>query len=159
MKEDNYIESNAITIIPNATISQKTKDMYKKFRERIEIDSQILQVLANNICMDLSIIPVPIKFQDKQPSRNDGKRLTQKTGGVYKRSRWSQGTVEVDTSETIQVYKYTTVRQKQVAPKTAISTLLHELNHHIDYKIIGLVKSIHSKGFYLRLKYLTQLLT
>jgi len=154
----NYEKSNQIRLIPNANISQITKEMYKKFRDRVEIDSQILQVLGNNICMDLGVVAVPVKFQGKQPSKNNGKRLTQKIGGVYKRRMWSQGKIEVDTEEIIQVYKYTAVRKKQVAPKTAINTLLHELNHHIDYQIIGLVKSIHSSGFYARLQHLQQIL-
>jgi hypothetical protein len=142
----NYEQSNSITIIPNVNLSIGTKNLYKKLREKTELTTDLLQMLSDCICIDLGIVAVPVKFQGKQPSSNDGKRLTKKVMGKY------------NTIGAIQIYKYTAVKQKQVAPKTAINTLLHELNHHVDYTIIRLVNSIHSSGFYARLQHLQTLL-
>jgi hypothetical protein len=44
----------------------------------------------------------------------------------------------------------TAKRQKVVAPRTFLRTLLHELCHHLDYTHLNLRDSLHTQGFYRR---------
>ena len=140
----NYTKSNKITTIEGLKFLDRSKILYKRFREQIQISQAELQELSDSICSDLSLKRISVSFKGNQPNARTEKRLKNKTLGIY------------NTAGYIQVYKYTAVRRKELAPKTAISTLLHELNHYFDYAIVGLTKSVHSKGFYLRLKQFTE---
>lgn len=51
----------------------------------------------------------------------------------------------------ISIQNRTAVFAKEVAPKTFLDTLLHEWMHHYDYKKLHL-NSIHTKGFYERIR-------
>jgi len=142
--DDNYTKSNSIELIPKLKISQITKQFYYQFREQTIISVKDLQHLTNNICMDLGINDIAVTFTGTQPHKHNGKRLQRKTLGIHRQHKG------------INIYRFTAVRKKQISPKTAIDTLLHEIMHRIDYVIIELTKSIHSKGFYSRLKHLTE---
>ncbi|KPK40081.1 MAG: hypothetical protein AMJ69_03655 [Gammaproteobacteria bacterium SG8_47] len=50
----------------------------------------------------------------------------------------------------IAVWMHTARRQRVVAFKTFLRTLLHELCHHLDYELLGLAESFHTVGFYKR---------
>lgn len=50
----------------------------------------------------------------------------------------------------IAVWMHTARRQRVVAFKTFLRTLLHELCHHLDYELLGLADSFHTAGFYKR---------
>ena len=141
---DNYEKSNSILKIPRLKISQTTKQFYSQFREQPTISVKDLQHLTNNICMDLAIDNIAVTFTGTQPHKHNGNRLQRKTLGIHNQNKG------------INIFRFTAVRKKQLSPKTAIDTLIHEINHRIDYVIIKLAKSIHSKGFYSRLKYLTE---
>ena len=145
MSTENYTKSNRITEIPNLKISKATKVIYHQYRDVKVITEKALQRLSDAIFRDLGIKPLEITFAGRRPHSRNETRVTVETHGVHKGSIWSQS---------IQIYKYTAARQQLVSAKSAISTLLHEINHNIDLHIIK-VKSIHCKGFYLRLKHLT----
>jgi hypothetical protein len=145
IKEINYNTSNNILQIPNLKFSQETKKLYHKYRELKTITEKHLQNLANSIFKDLGLKTVPITFNGVRPHQSNGKRIVKETHGVHQRG--------LDGSK-ITVYQFTAARKKHIAAKTAISTLLHEINHNIDYNILNL-KSIHTRGFYSRLKHLT----
>ena len=49
------------------------------------------------------------------------------------------------------IQNQTPIRGQDMAPKTFFDTLLHEWMHHYDYYKLK-IDSIHTKGFYLRLK-------
>lgn len=50
----------------------------------------------------------------------------------------------------ITVWMRTAQRKQVVAFKTFFRTLLHELNHHLDYELLQLDDSYHTQGFYKR---------
>ena len=144
-KEENYNKSNNTTNIPNLNISKKTIKLYHKYREVKAITQTMLQTLSDSILSDLGLSTLRITFDGRRPHSRNTRRITKETHGVHKSSLISQS---------IQIYKFTAAKQQLVAAKSAISTLLHEINHNIDINILKL-NSIHSKGFYLRLKHLT----
>ena len=146
---DNNAKSNSITAIPNFKLSAKSKQLYKQYRELTAITQKQLQTLSNAIFEDLGLRALVITFAGRRPHSSNGSRITKQTLGVHKSAMFSQS---------IQIYALTAAKQQAVKPKTAISTLLHEINHNIDYHIVKLTKSIHSKGFYARLKHLTETL-
>jgi hypothetical protein len=146
---DNYEKSNSITAIPKLSFSAATRKLYKTYRELDKITEKQLQNLSNAIFADMGLRALVITFAGRRPHSNNGSRITKQTLGVHKSAMFSQS---------IQIYAKTAARQQAVKPKTAISTLIHEINHNFDYNILKLAKSIHSKGFYLRLKQVEQTL-
>lgn len=50
----------------------------------------------------------------------------------------------------ITVFMRTARRQQVVAFRTFLRTLVHELCHHLDYRLLGLARSLHTAGFYRR---------
>ncbi len=145
---NNYNQSNSILTIPNLTfLNCETQKLYSRYREAKEITQEKLQKLSDAIFSDLGLIALNISFKGRRPHKSDGKRIVQNTLGVHRSAM---------SSQSIQIYALTAARQDKVKPKTAISTLLHEINHNLDYNILKLRKSIHCKGFYIRLKHLTE---
>lgn len=144
-KAKNYAKSNSITEIPNLCISSATKRLYHEFRDVKAITETMLQQLSNAIFADLGLRALNITFAGRRPHSRNERRITVETHGVHRSAMFSQS---------IQIYKLTAAKQQLVSAKSAISTLLHEINHNIDINIIK-INSIHSKGFYARLKHLT----
>lgn len=122
-----------------------TQALYRKLRDEKEITEKSLQTLSDNVLADLGLKSLRITFDGRRPHSRNTRRITTETHGVHSGNMLHQS---------IRIYKLTAARQQLVSAKSAISTLLHEINHNIDLHIIK-VKSIHSKGFYLRLKHLT----
>jgi hypothetical protein len=50
----------------------------------------------------------------------------------------------------VTLWMQTARRQRVVAFRTFLRTLLHELCHHLDYERLGLADSFHTEGFYKR---------
>lgn len=140
---DNYTKSNSIEIIPNCKLKKSTKKHYQQSREKDNITTPTLQKIADNICADLNISNVKINFSGRRPHSRNSKRITREVQGLYS-----------PFPQTVKIYKLTAARKQKVSTKSAIDALLHELTHHIDYEIVKLNKSIHSKGFYKRLSFL-----
>ena len=147
---DNYEKSQTATL-PTLSFSITAKKEYTKGRELDNISERELQRIADAICCEFSVPTIPVSFQGKQPHNSDGKRVTKKIMGHFRISNFG--------NSSIQVYKYTAKQNKVYAPKSAISTLVHELCHYFDYRVCGLKKSIHSKGFYGRIRQLTDMLS
>ena len=147
---DNYTKSQKATL-PILSFSTITKKEYEKGRELENMTENKLQKIADAICSEFSVPTISISFKGKQPHSSDGKRLTKKIMGHFRKTNFG--------NSSIQVYKYTAKQNKQYAPKSAISTLVHELCHYFDYRVCGLKKSIHSKGFYGRIRQLTEMLS
>jgi len=148
MTNDNYTRSNQIRH-QITTIPQHLKELYKQYRELNTITEIHLQKLSDNICKAFNINKIRVIFSGRQPHKCSGKRLKNKTMGVY---------TFCSITQNIQIYKLTAKRQQIVTPKTAIDTLLHEVNHHIDNMKYEL-KTIHCSGFYHRISQLKELLS
>jgi hypothetical protein len=50
----------------------------------------------------------------------------------------------------ITLWMKTAQRQKTVAFRTFLRTLLHEILHHLDYELFELPETLHTEGFYKR---------
>jgi len=142
----NYRRSNAIT-----KIKFRVSEDAKKFsqilldsasqEERQKYGEALLDELS-----DLSKIDVvKLKISDaKQYHKKYGGRTVYKQLGYYR-----------PASHYIYITNRTAVQGKILAPKTFLTTLLHEWMHHYDFKKLKL-NSIHTKGFYDRLKNLKE---
>ena len=109
--------------------------------ERQRLSDDLLDVLAD--CAQLDIVKLKISATNQYHKKKGGKV-------VYKR----YGYYKPDTKY-IYIQNRTAVRGQILAPKTFLDTLLHEWMHHYDSQKLGL-HSIHTKGFYLRIKDLKQ---
>ena len=154
MADSNYEKSNAVKVVAGLSkIKSATKSFYQNLREQAHVTEADLNKLANLICGDLQVATVKVSYNGTQPNVRKangftGKtRLQKKTLGQYFVGR-----------NYIRIFKHTAVKQKEITAKVALETLIHELNHHFDYKIVSLVKSIHSSGFYYRIGSLTDAL-
>jgi len=140
--DKNYKMSNAKTEI-KGRIKVSTKKKFQQLREKDILTSEDLKGLADSICEDLKLPKVPrVSFAYQQPST---KRTV--TKGIIKCLKFADS-VEAST---IIVYQRTAKRNKIVASKAALGTLLHELTHHYNYQALKLEKSVHTAGFYKRI--------
>lgn len=141
---DNYEKSNKVESFPNK-ITASTKKLFKTLREADITNTIALKRLADAICDDFKVSKVSIAYSGIQSNTQVNGKLKSKTLGTYTTIR-----------ESIRIFQYTAVRKKEVSAKTALDTLLHELCHHFDFKILKLDKSIHSAGFYKRISNLKE---
>lgn len=98
------------------------------------------QDLVDRLASELKVPEVRVKFLDvpQKHSRKDG-RLTYKEYAHY------------DPEGSITIYNKTAVRKQYLAPKAYLDTLIHEFLHHLDYELLHLSHTYHTKGFYSRL--------
>lgn len=141
-KTTNYNRSNAITrvnfkITPNA---KKYAGMIYQF-DREEDRQKISEALLNELSNSARINFVNLKISDaKQYHKKYNGRTVYKQLGYYR-----------PKSQYIYITNRTAVQGKILAPKTFLTTLLHEWMHHYDFHKLR-INSIHTKGFYERLK-------
>jgi hypothetical protein len=104
-------------------------------RPRVEAAAQSL---IDALTDALAVPPVDVEVLEARP-RSSASELH----GLY--------TVPADGERpTIQVWMRSAVRQRVVAPRTFLRTLLHEICHHFDYELLGLPDSLHTEGFFKR---------
>lgn len=145
----NYKRSNKIEEI-NFDLSEKAFELARAILNSSNTqDRQGFSLeLADELCDLAKIEIVNVKISDaKQYHKKTNGRVSMRQYGYYK-----------PDSRYIYITNHTAVRGQPLAPKTFLNTLLHEWMHHYDtYKLK--LNSIHTKGFYLRIKSLeTQLL-
>ena len=141
-KQSNYEKSNNITKI-KIPISNEARHLTslllksKEEKERQSLGDDLLDELADLAKIDI----VSLKISDtKQYHKKRNGKVAMKQYGYYKPG-----------SKYIYISNRTSVRGQILAPKTFLDTLLHEWTHHYDHQKLGL-NSIHSAGFYARLK-------
>lgn len=142
MKFSNYERSNAITDI-NFPVSKTAKVLFTKLlnssseTNRNKLGEKLLDELSDLARIDI----VNLKISSaKQYHKKRGGRTVMKQYGYYR-----------PQSNYIYITNRTAVRGQILAPKTFADTLLHEWLHHYDFKKLKL-NSIHTSGFYARLK-------
>jgi hypothetical protein len=98
------------------------------------------QALVDLLARELKVPLVRVKFLDlpQKHSLKDGK-LTYKEYAHY------------DPEGSITIYNKTAVRKQYLASKAYLDTLIHEFLHHLDYELLRLSHTYHTKGFYSRL--------
>lgn len=138
----NYQKSKEIEKV-KFPISAYSKELFLKLsqvkegRKRQELSVELLDELCDLARIDI----VNVKISDKkQYHKKSGGRVVYKQYGYYRVS-----------SKYIYIHNRTAVRGQVLATKTFLDTLLHEWMHHYDHKKLGL-NSIHTSGFYARLK-------
>ncbi len=149
---NNYNKSQKATL-PVVNFSREAKELYRQCRELDSISQQNLQDLAHRVCGAFQIPIIPVVFDGVQPKvvkQSTRGKMSIKTQGLFIRSFLGSN---------IQIYRWTAARRQQRSAKGSISTLLHELVHYMDYEVSNLPKSIHSRGFYNRIRQLTEMLS
>ncbi|MBU1131058.1 hypothetical protein KJ840_02920 [Patescibacteria group bacterium] len=138
----NYQKSNSITSV-DFFVSPKAKKAAddimnsKKTADRQMLANILIDELDNNAGLEKA----KVKISDtRQYHKKYNGRVVAKRYGYYR-----------PKSNYIYIQNLTAVRGQILAPKTFLNTLLHEWLHHYDYRKLKL-NSIHTKGFYLRLR-------
>ena len=146
--ESNYQKSNRIKRIK----FKVSKGAYEIAQQILNSDATLKrQKLALELCdelCDLAGIDIcNVKITEvKQAHKKSRGRVVYKQYGYYKPGE-----------KYIYINNRTAVRGQILASKTFLNTLLHEWMHHYDSCKLKL-ESIHSTGFYLRLKSLEDVL-
>ena len=141
-KQTNYEKSNSTTTIkiPISDEARRLTSLLLKSKDeakRQTLGDGLLDELADLAKID--IVNLKISETRQYHKKRNGK-VAMKQYGYYKPG-----------SKYIYINNRTAVRGQILAPKTFLDTLLHEWTHHYDYQKLGL-NSIHSAGFYARLK-------
>ncbi len=142
-----YEISNSIEALPKLSkIKASTKKQFQKLFNADSLETSQLKSISDAICKDLGVSSCTIAYGGKQPHSNNSRGTTvAKTYGTYR-------TIVC----VITLYKHTAKTNKVVANKTTLDTLLHELCHHLDFKLLKLSESKHTAGFYKRITSLKQ---
>lgn len=140
----NYRKSNRITKISFKPSDHACAICGKILKSSSVTERQKLSLmLVDELCDQARIDIVNVKISEaKQHHRKSQGRIVMRQYGYYKPDK-----------RYIHITNHTAVRGQPLAPKTFLNTLLHEWMHHYDTHKLKL-NSIHSKGFYTRLKIL-----
>ncbi len=140
--QSNYEKSNSIvkTDLEASNLSKKLvkkilKSKLEKLRQKLA--TELLDELADLAKIDIANVKIS---SAKQYHKKYKGRVVSKLYGYYR-----------PKSNYIYINNRTAVRGQALAPKTFLDTLLHEWLHHYDYRKLKL-SSIHTSGFYARLK-------
>jgi len=141
-RKTNYQKSNSILVV-DFYVSNLAKQLSvhllssKETEDRQQLGTKFLEELEQ-----LADIPKSkLKISDaKQYHKKYKGKVAFKQYGYYDPNR-----------QYIYINNRTAVRGQYLAPKTFLDTLLHEWLHHYDSKKLKL-NSIHTSGFYARLK-------
>ncbi|MFH1430574.1 MAG: hypothetical protein ABIG71_03580 [Candidatus Uhrbacteria bacterium] len=150
MSQRNYERSNKILQV-DFRVSREARSIAKRLLEE-SAETGHRQLLAQELCdvlCDCAQIDIVrgVKISDaNQYHKKRGGRTTFKQYGYYK-----------PDTRYLYINNRTAVRGQLLAAKTFLDTLLHEWMHHYDYAKLQL-DSIHSRGFYARLKSLKEAL-
>jgi len=142
----NYKRSNKITDI-DFKPSDHAFGICAEILESSEVEhrQRLSDSLLDELCDLARIDIVEVKISDaKQHHKKSKGKVVMRQYGYYK-----------PNDRYILITNYTAVRGQPLAAKTFLNTLLHEWMHHYDFCKLK-IDSIHSKGFYLRLKSLEQ---
>jgi len=143
---NNYEKSNAILNI-NFQPSHRAKRLAGRILATFgyEERQKLSHFLVNELAFNAEVERIAIKVTNtKQWHKRRGTRLAVKKYGAY-----------YPKTKRISIQNLTAVQGKELAPKTFLNTLLHEWMHHYDFEKLSL-NSIHTKGFYERIKSLKE---
>jgi len=146
LAQSNYKRSNAILTI-DFDVSEFGQHTAREIlasssaEDRQRFGDDLLDDLADQAMIDICNLKVS---DAKQYHKRRGKRVSMRRYGYYK-----------PATKYIYITNRTAVRGQILAPKSFLDTLLHEWMHHYDFCKLNL-NSIHTKGFYARIKDLSQ---
>lgn len=151
MKNDkNYEKSNTVKLPEkvNQSACKHASQLYHSLREAKEPTEQSLQELSNAILKMYGVDSIPVRFSGQRPIKKISRGMAQ-TYGIHTTKGFATS---------IKIYKHTAKKHQIISSKSAVSTLIHEINHELDKRICLIQNSIHTKGFYLRIGQITKLL-
>ena len=117
------------------TVEAIDKALKSNDQHAVEFSSQ---ALADRINLRLQTPRVTIRVEGQRPP--DGE---EELHGIYVPG-------EDGNCDRICVWMHTAKRGDVVAVRSFLRTLLHEIGHHIDFHLLELPNSFHTKGFYQR---------
>jgi hypothetical protein len=107
-------------------------------------DRMAVQRAANDLVRalltQLGVRPVTLKVLAKRP-----RSASEELHGLYVRDLEDKTAVPV-----VHVWMRTAAHKRPVARRTFLRTLLHELCHHLDYELLRLADTFHTRGFFRR---------
>lgn len=103
-------------------------------RERTQVATERL---VRGLVRMLNLPPVRVEVLAARPHARWGE-----LHGLY--------TAEPGKTPKIQVWMRTAKQRRVVAFRTYLRTVLHEVGHHLDYRLLRLAESYHTEGFYKR---------
>jgi hypothetical protein len=137
-----YRKSDEITSIPlphaaglHALVVNLEQALTQEDRVGVE---KISQTIATGITDQLSVPPIRVRLMAVRPAGNWGE-----LHGLYEAA-------DGRASAVIKLWMRTVKHKRVVAFRSFLRTLLHELCHHLDYKLFKLADSFHTEGFYKR---------
>lgn len=96
--------------------------------------------LVRALLAQLGVRPVALKVLAKRP-----RTASEELHGLYVRDLEDKTAVPV-----VHVWMRTAAHKRPVAPRTFLRTLLHEICHHLDYELLRLADTFHTRGFFRR---------
>ncbi len=107
-------------------------------REERELVQRSCQRLLDGLARAVSVAPVRVEVLAVRPHARWGE-----LHGLYTEGRAGR-------PPRITLWMRTARQRRVVAFRTFLRTLLHELCHHLDYRLLRLADSFHTEGFYKR---------
>ncbi len=137
-----YRQSDAVTSVPlpgTASLRPLVAELTEALAsgERLRTQAATLGLLAS-LSGHLGVSPLRAGVLATRPARRWGE-----LHGLYTPPRQGR-------PARVTLWMRTARRQRVVAFRTFLRTLLHELCHHLDYERLGLADSFHTEGFYKR---------
>lgn len=106
----------------------------------IRATERAAQSLINELCRMLAVGRLPVEVKGVRPRNTRGELH----GIFYPRT------------PRIVLWMRTAQRHDVVKPKTFLRTLMHELGHYLDYALLRLGDSYHTRGFFKRESFLVR---
>ncbi len=104
--------------------------------DRVEVE-RLTQRLVAGICRQMGVPIAAVRVMAVRP-----RSASAELYGLYVRSE--------DERPVIYVWMRTAAREKPVAHRTYLRTVFHEVCHHLDYDLLDLEESFHTRGFFQR---------
>jgi hypothetical protein len=136
-----YLRSDRLDIDlpPAEPLRRLSKQLEKAMKDE---DRRAIQLICNEIaksvCDGLGVAPPTVRVLGVRPLEQDGDRVDE-TFGDY-----------TFKTACIRLWMRTAVLEKVTAFGTLLSTLCHEICHHLDVVHYGLENTYHTRGFYHR---------
>ncbi len=98
------------------------------------------QALASELCRSAGVRAVPVEVKGARPRNARGE-----LHGIF-----------YPDAPRIVLWTRTAIRGDVVKPRTFVRTLMHELAHYLDYSLLRLGNSYHTRGFFKRESFLVR---
>jgi hypothetical protein len=115
-----------------AALAGEERPVIRRRRVAAAVDA-----LLRQLCRQLRVEPVEVSVGARRPRSARGELLALYVLPAQGRPR-------------IEIWMQTARRRRVVAFRTFFRTLMHELCHHLDYRLLGLPESFHTEGFFRR---------